>query len=153
MIEVHCNHCPSKGSCLKKGELSERLWNDKRYEGAAVIETHIHYHCEESFCLALQHQQNSEGLSSNYSSSVIGISLEILRNMRSLTSTPCIFNAIYTYANEIQTIQLEEDRQGKLMTNYTFGNQRVRFQLNSQPHLPSLSQTFTRQRGNKSSRK
>lgn len=51
MIEVHYNHCPSKGSCLKKGELSERL--RKRYEGAAVIETHIHYHCEESFCLAL----------------------------------------------------------------------------------------------------
>lgn len=53
MIEVRYNHCPSKGSCLQKGELSERLWNDKRYEGAAVIETHIHYHCKESFCLAL----------------------------------------------------------------------------------------------------
>ena len=42
--------------------------------------------------------------------------------MRSITSIPCIFNAIYTYANEIQTIQVEEDRQGKLMTNCTFGN-------------------------------
>lgn len=62
------------------------------------------------------------------SSLVIGISLEILRNMRSLTSTPCIFK---THAYEIQTIQVEEDRQGKLMANYTFGNQRVRFQLNS----------------------
>lgn len=65
------------------------------------------------------------------SSLVIGISLEILRNMRSLTSTPCIFKTIYTYANEIQTIQVEEDRQGKLMANYAFGNQRVRFQFNS----------------------
>lgn len=63
--------------------------------------------------------------------SAIGISLETLWNMRSLTSTPCIFNSIYTYANGIQTIQVEEDRQAKLMTNYTFGNWRVRFQLNS----------------------
>lgn len=45
------------------------------------------------------------------SSSVISISLETVQNMRSLTFIPCIFNTIYTYGNEIQTIQGKEDRQ------------------------------------------
>lgn len=72
------------------------------------------------------------------SSSVIGISLEILWNTRSLTSSPCIFKTIYTYANEINKVKRGEDREWKLRTNYTSENQRVTFQLNSSPHLPSI---------------
>ncbi len=45
-----------------------------------------------------------------------------------------------------------EDRGGKLMTNYALGNQVERFPLNSQPHLPTVSQTFTRQRVEKSAK-
>lgn len=72
------------------------------------------------------------------SSSVIGISLEILWNTRSLTSSPCIFKTIYTYANEINKVKQGEDREWKLRTNYTSENQRVTFQANSSPHLPRI---------------
>lgn len=46
----------------------------------------------------------------------------MLENMRSLTSSPCIFKGIYTYANEIQTILMKKDREGKLTDNYALGN-------------------------------